>query len=167
MLNLYIFIIKKAKMFNYNIIQKPSFEYNTKVIDNIFNNIYKIVKKEQNWILNIVFLDSNSIKKLNNNYRWINKTTDVLSFHYFDNFSLLENKDLAWEIILNEEKIKTQWIEYKLWTEKEFYKLIIHSVLHILWYDHELDNDYKIMQELEEKVWKEVFENYTKNNIIN
>ena len=145
-------------MFSYNIIQEPSFKYETESIDNIFKIISKIVPKTQKWILNIVFLDNNSIQKLNNNYRWIDKSTDVLSFHYFEDFSWLKDDDLAWEIILSEEKIKSQWIEYKLWTEKEFYKLIIHSILHILWYDHELDNEYKIMQELEDKVWKELFE---------
>jgi probable rRNA maturation factor len=145
-------------MFNYNVIQKPSFEYNTESIDNIFKMISKIVQKKQKWILNIVFLDNNSIQNLNKQYRKIDKSTDVLSFHYFDDFSLLKDNDLAWEIVLSEEKIILQAKEYWLWTEKEFYKLIIHSVLHILWYDHELDNDYKKMQDLEDKIWKEVFE---------
>jgi probable rRNA maturation factor len=145
-------------MFNYNVIQKPSFEYNTESIDNIFKIISKIVQKKQKWILNIVFLDNNSIQNLNKQYRKINKSTDVLSFHYFDDFSLLKDNDLAWEIVLSEEKIISQAKEYWLWTEKEFYKLLIHSILHILWYDHELDNEYKIMQDLENKVWKEVFE---------
>lgn len=145
-------------MFKYNILYKPSFQYNTKTIDNIFKIISKIVKKEQNWVLNIVFLDDNSIQKLNKDYRNIDKTTDVLSFHYFDDFKNLKKDDLAWEIILSESKIISQWKEYKLWTEKEFYKLIIHSILHILWYDHETDKDYKIMQNLENKVYKEVFE---------
>ncbi len=145
-------------MFKYNILYKPSFQYNTKTIDNIFKIISKIVKKEQNWVLNIVFLDDNSIQKLNKDYRNIDKTTDVLSFHYFDDFKNLKKDDLAWEIILSENKIISQWKEYKLWTEKEFYKLIIHSILHILWYDHETDKDYKIMQNLENKVYKEVFE---------
>jgi rRNA maturation RNase YbeY len=145
-------------MFTYNLLKKPIFKYNTKYIDNIFNTISKIVTKKQKWILNIVFLDNNSIQKLNNDYRKIDKTTDVLSFHYYNDFSDLEDDDLAWEIILSEEKIITQWKEYELWSEKEFYKLLIHSILHIIWYDHELNNDYKIMQDLEHKVWKEVFE---------
>ena len=145
-------------MFNYNIIQKPSFEYNTESIDNIFKIISKIEQKKQKWILNIVFLDNNSIQNLNKQYRKINKSTDVLSFHYFDDFSLLKDNDLAWEIVLSEEKIISQAKEYWLWTEKEFYKLLIHSILHILWYDHELDNEYKIMQDLEDKLWKELFE---------
>jgi len=144
-------------MFSYNLLDKPSFNVNSNTIDEILNSISKIVKKEQIGILNIVFLDPLSIQKLNNNYRNIDKTTDVLSFHYFDDFSQLNKDEIAWEIILSEEKIISQWKEYKLGTEKEFYKLIIHSVLHIIWYDHELDNDYKIMQELEIKIWEEVF----------
>lgn len=144
-------------MFNYNLTSFPSFNINTKTIDSILENIYKIVSKSQKWSLNIVFLDPNSIQNLNKNYRNIDKTTDVLSFHYFDDFSNLNDDDIAWEIILSEEKIKSQAIEYWLWEEKEFYKLIIHSVLHILWYDHELDNEYKIMQDLEDKIWQEVF----------
>lgn len=145
-------------MFNYNIIDKPNFNINKNILDNIFIIIWNIVNIHQKWVLNIVFLDDDSIKNLNKNYRNIDKTTDVLSFHYFDDFSSLWNDDIAWEIILSENKIKTQWIEYWLWSEKEFYKLIIHSVLHILWYDHGLDNEYKIMQDLENIIWAKVFE---------
>lgn len=145
-------------MFKYNLLKEPSFSYSKKYIDSIFNIVFKIINKKQKGILNIVFLDDNSIKKLNKDYRWINKSTDVLSFHYYEDFSNLDNNELAGEIILSEEKIISQWIEYKLWSEKEFYKLLIHSILHILWYDHELDNDYLEMQDLENKVWKEVFE---------
>jgi probable rRNA maturation factor len=47
--------------------------------------------------------------------------------------------------------------EYGLWEEKEFYKLVIHSTLHILWYDHETDEDYEVMKPLEDKIAKEVF----------
>ncbi len=145
-------------MFSYNLLKQPSFNYKKKTIDNIFDIISKVVTIEQKGILNIVFLDDYSIQKLNNGYRKINKTTDVLSFHYYEDFSNIKDSDLAWEIILSEDKIISQWKEYKLWSENEFYKLIIHSILHILWYDHELNDDYKIMQELEDKVWKELFE---------
>ncbi len=144
-------------MFNYNLLEKPSFNVNVKYIDSIFNNISNIVNIEQKGTLNIVFLDDNSIQNLNKEYRKIDKSTDVLSFHYFDNFSKLEEKDIAWEIILSESKIISQWLEYKLWSEKEFYKLIIHSILHILWYDHEDDKEYIIMKDLEDKIWLEVF----------
>ncbi len=145
-------------MFSYNMIESPSFTINIKTIDKIFNIFSNIIDKKQNWILNIVFLDPDSIQNLNKNYRWIDKTTDVLSFHYFNNFSNIKSDEVAWEIIMSEEKIKSQGIEFWLWEEKEFYKLLIHSVLHILWYDHEKDDDYIIMSKLEKTIWQEVFE---------
>mgnify|MGYP005998450363 CR=1 FL=1 len=145
-------------MFSYSLNNKPSFNINAKTIDDIFKNISNNIDIIQKGTLNIVFMDDNSIQKLNKNYRNIDKTTDVLSFHYYDDFSDLNSDDISWEIILSEDKIIEQAKEYWLWEEKEFYKLLIHSILHILWYDHEEDNDYRIMQEKEDLIWSEVFE---------
>ena len=144
-------------MFQYILNNKPNFNIDRNIIDNIFKNISNNIEDTQKWTLTIVFLDDNSIQNLNKEYRNIDKTTDVLSFHYYDDFSELSNEDVAGEIILSESKIISQAKEYGLWEEKEFYKLLIHSILHILWYDHEQDNDYKIMQAKENLIWEEVF----------
>lgn len=145
-------------MFQYNLIEKPKFAFKTEVIDSIFKNISNIVPETQLWTLNIVFVDEDSIQKLNNDYRQKDSVTDVLSFHYYEDFSDLEAEETAGEVILCESKIYSQWEEFWLWTEKEFYKLVIHSVLHILWHDHEADDEYKIMQGLEDEIWHKVFE---------
>lgn len=145
-------------MFSYKLINKPKFNINTIHIDSIFKSISNIVDINQKWVLNIVFLDDDSIKNLNKNYRNIDKTTDVLSFHYFEDFSNIDENETAWEIVLSESKIISQWKEYWLWEEHEFYKLIIHSILHILWYDHEEDDEYLVMNNLENNIYKEVFE---------
>jgi len=145
-------------MFTFEIINPPkSFIIKKNIISKIIKKISDIEKYNFFWNLNIVFVSNTEIKKLNKNYRKIDKITDVLSFHYFDNFNKLEESEIAWEIILSEEKIIEQGKEYKLWSELEFYKLIIHSILHILWYDHENDNDYKIMKEKEDIVWNSIF----------
>ncbi len=144
-------------MFSYNIIEKLDFPINKKTLDNIVKKISLLVKKEQSGTINIVFLDDNSIKNLNKKYRKIDKETDVLSFNYYKKFSNFKKNDIIGEIILSKNKISSQAIEYGLWEEKEFYKLIIHSILHILGYDHEKEDDYKIMQDLEDKIWKEIF----------
>lgn len=145
-------------MFKLNFITNPSFEVDKKILDKIRKNISQNVEITQKWILNVVFVSDEEIQKLNKDYRQKNYVTDVLSFHYFEDFSLLKNNEVAWEIILNESKIKSQAIEYWLWEEKEFYKLLIHSILHIIWYDHEEDEDYEIMNSLENIIWKEIFE---------
>jgi ssRNA-specific RNase YbeY (16S rRNA maturation enzyme) len=40
-------------------------------------------------------MDDDSIQNLNKNYRNIDKATDVLSFHYYEDFSQLTNDDIA------------------------------------------------------------------------
>lgn len=146
-------------MFKYKIINFPkSFLIQEKILDKIFEKIQQIVlEKKQKWTLNIVFVSEEEIKELNKNYRQKDYVTDVLSFHYFEDFSKLKQKETAWEIILTENKIIEQWKEYKLWSELEFYKLVIHSSLHILWFDHEIDSDFEIMKTFEEKIWEKVF----------
>ena len=145
-------------MFSLQVLEKPSFPYSQNTLDEICQVISKNILQQQKWTLNIVFLDPQGIQNLNKKYRKIDKVTDVLSFHYFDDFSELSSEDTAGELIFCEERIISQWIEYKLWTEKEFYKLVIHSVLHVLWYDHETDTEYEEMKRLEERVWEEIFE---------
>ena len=144
-------------MFSLQIVQKPSFEYSQNILDEIVLVISKNILCQQSWVLNIVFLDPFGIQNLNKNYRNIDAPTDVLSFHYYDDFTNIKPDEVAWELVFCEEKIISQGQEYWLWTQKEFYKLVIHSVLHILWYDHESDEEYEEMKKLEELVWGEVF----------
>lgn len=144
-------------MFQYILNNKPNFDIEEKIIDDIFKNISNNVPEIQNGTLTIIFLDDDSIQNLNKTYRNIDKTTDVLSFHYYEDFAELTPDEIAGEIILSENKILAQAKEYWLWNQKEFYKLLIHSILHILWYNHEQDHDYEIMQAKESLIWQEVF----------
>lgn len=144
-------------MFNYQIINPPTFSFDEKIVKTIFEVISSIQEKKQAWTLNIVFVNEQTIQDLNNNYRKKDYITDVLSFNYFDDFDSLKADDIAWELVFCEEKIKSQGLEYGLWEEKEFYKLLIHSILHIIWYDHEDDDDYSIMKNIEEEVWNKIY----------
>lgn len=144
-------------MFQFNIISPNIFPINNDIVTQIFWEVEKEVSSLQNGQINIVFVTSQEIQNLNKTYRNKDTPTDVLSFHYFDDFSELSNEDIAWELIFCEEKIISQAKEYGLWEELEFYKLLIHSLLHILWYDHEEDDEYKIMQEIENKIANQVF----------
>jgi len=144
-------------MFSLKVVEKPSFWYQQNTLDDISRVISKNILEQQKWTLNIVFVEPDSIQNLNKTYRNIDSVTDVLSFHYYEDFSDLEKNDIAGELVFCEEKVISQWKEYGLWSEKEFYKLLIHSVLHILGFDHEDDTEYEEMKKWEELVWKEVF----------
>ena len=142
-------------MFKYRLINKPKdLKLKKEILELIFESVSLNIPKIQNWTLNIVFVSDAEIKELNKNYRNKNEVTDVLSFHYFEDFSLLKQREIAWEIILSQNKIISQSKEFWLTQEQETYKLIIHSILHILGFDHESDKDYMKMSKEEKKILK-------------
>lgn len=95
-------------MFSLQVIEKPGFFYSQNTLDEIAELISKHISKQQNGTLNIVFLDAFGIQNLNKNYRNIDVVTDVLSFHYHEDFAGLKNDDIAGELIFCEEKIVSQ-----------------------------------------------------------
>jgi probable rRNA maturation factor len=103
----------------------------------------------QNGILNIAWLTDDEIQTLNREHRGIDSTTDVLSFHYYDDFSDLDIDETAGEIILSESRILSQAEDHGHNPERECEILIIHSILHILGYDHETDEEYAEMWMIE------------------
>lgn len=138
-------------MFSYTLLNHPdSFSPNIANIDAILVWIEKEVPIVQLGIINIAFLSDDEIQILNKQYRWIDSTTDVLSFHYFDDFTQLSEMEIAGEIILSESKILTQAAEHSHTPEKETEILVLHGILHILGFDHETDEDYVLMWKHEE-----------------
>jgi len=80
--------------------------------------------------VNIIFVDPIFIRELNTQYRNINDVTDVLSFN-------VDATDLLGEIYICPEYIKStcQEIAFK----EEILRLIIHGILHLIGYDHEVE----------------------------
>jgi probable rRNA maturation factor len=82
-------------MFTPNLINTPSFDVKNEILNIIFTLISQKIDIHQNGILNIVFVNDAHIKELNKNYRNMDSVTDVLSFHYFDDFSDLKSDETA------------------------------------------------------------------------
>ena len=146
-------------MFTPSLLNPPnSFTPRNELIECIFKAVSEQVDIAQAGTVNIAFLSDEEIQELNKNYRGIDKTTDVLSFHYFEDFEWLKDDEIAGEIIMSESKILTQAEEYWNTPETEFAKLLIHSSLHLLGYDHEDDEEYKEMHTEEQKIEKILLE---------
>lgn len=140
-------------MFSFELLNTPeSFTLDHSRISDILFRISKEVKTPQNGTLNIAFLSDDEIQVLNKQYRGINTSTDVLSFHYYDDFSGAIHDDIVGEIILSESRIHSQAEEHEHTVIHEAEILIIHGILHILWYDHECDSDYESMWEIEKNI---------------
>ena len=99
--------------------------------------------------LNIVFVNDLYIRALNKSYRGKDVPTDVLSFNY--DYDTGED-GLIGEVYISVETAVRQAKDHRHSFEDELSKLLVHGLLHLHGYDHEEDEDYKKMYELEKKV---------------
>jgi probable rRNA maturation factor len=122
-------------------------------------------------VFSIVLTDNSGIRELNKQYRGINRETDVLSFPLLDNHNrivtrvsknqLLVQKNGKRElcfgdIVLSLEKANTQSMEYQHSADREITFLTVHSVLHLLGYDHQNENDEKKMIRKQKKIMQQI-----------
>lgn len=98
--------------------------------------------------MNLVFLDTAAAKRLNNDYRHKNYATDVLSFPMTGEMGL-------GDLVICLPVIKKQAKEHDLKFEEELAYVILHGVLHLLGYDHELSvREDRIMMRLQDRVFE-------------
>lgn len=89
--------------------------------------------------VSITFTDDAEMRKLNRLYRSIDRPTDVLSFPLEDDATNLGGNEalVLGDIVISLERAKAQAYKYGHNYEREVAFLCVHSVLHLLGYDHE------------------------------
>ena len=93
--------------------------------------------------VSVSFTDNEGIWELNKKFRGIDRPTDVLSFPLFDYEGESEEPPvdelmgMLGDIVLSLEQAKAQAEEYGHSFEREVAFLTVHSMLHLLGYDHE------------------------------
>lgn len=96
----------------------------------------KYEKIEEKCEISVTLCDNEAIHELNLEYRGVDRPTDVLSFPIFDDDDM-GGKVVLGDIVLSLEKATTQAEEYGHSFEREVAFLCVHSMLHLLGYDHE------------------------------
>jgi len=99
------------------------------------------------------------IKALNGDYRGISEETDVLSFPMYDDLDALQNAPegqtvILGDIVLSLERAKEQAEDYGHTLERELYYLTVHSVLHLLGYDHLCEEEKTTMRNMERTIMR-------------
>lgn len=119
--------------------------------------------------ISLLFVDNNEIKEINLDTRGIDKETDVLSFpmleyddkkvfkecykgYKFDATYMDGDELVLGDIVLSLEKALEQSKEYNHSFKRECSYLVVHSVLHLLGYDHMEEEDKKKMRNREEEI---------------
>lgn len=113
--------------------------------------------------LSVALLPDNLVKDLNWKYHKINKATDVLSFA--GNTEKMPGIDnFLGEIVIARGICQKQATKHRHSFEKEFIILLIHGILHLLGYDHQKSKEAVIMEALEKKIIKKIYE-FTKKSM--
>ncbi len=108
--------------------------------------------------VSVTFTDNEKIHKLNKEYRGKDAPTDVLSFPMFENGEIEYDDEsdepcAIGDIVISMEKAMTQAVEYGHSLEREACFLAVHSVLHLLGFDHEIsEEDDVYMKESAEEI---------------
>ncbi|HBF15625.1 MAG TPA: rRNA maturation RNase YbeY [Clostridiales bacterium] len=97
--------------------------------------------------VSVTFTDNEGIRELNRKFRSIDRPTDVLSFPLFDYTGESEEPPvdelvgMLGDIVISLEQAKKQAEEFGHSFEREAAFLTVHSMLHLLGYDHEAGGD--------------------------
>lgn len=122
--------------------------------------------------INLTLVDEPTIASINQEYRQIDKSTDVLSFPMIayeqagdfsyieddleDNFNPDTGEVLLGDIVICVPKVYAQAQEYGHSEEREFAFLIVHSMLHLFGYDHMTPDEAAFMENKQSEILSEM-----------
>ena len=120
--------------------------------------------------VSVLLTDNAGIQEVNRSMRGIDRPTDVLSFPSAEyaspaDFDGLEDQDvfnpetgeyILGDILISAEKVKSQAAEYGHSEMRELAFLTAHSMLHLMGYDHEDEEERAMMEERQEAVLRRI-----------
>lgn len=128
-------------------------EENMKVIEIAIKATIEVEHVEGDFEVSVSFVTNEEIKELNRIYRNVDSETDVLSFPMDDDMDQ-EGVIMLGDVILSTQKIIEQAEYFGHSLEREMIYLTVHSMLHLLGYDHMEENEKEEMRDREKEVMK-------------
>lgn len=140
------------------------------IAKNVALQVFDLMNQPKGLEVAIEFVSEKEIQRINREYRNIDRVTDVLSFpsttikagEIFDINSedamLLNSDGLVHfgDMALCTKRLREQSKTFGNTPEQELKKLVIHSMLHLMGYDHIKDEDYEVMHKKEEELDKKI-----------
>lgn len=108
--------------------------------------------------ISLTLVSLEEIRELNRDYRDVDKETDVLSFPQFEGIDdMPEFGELCLgDVVICIDKVEEQAKEFGHSFERELIYLFVHSMLHLLGYDHMEEDEKTVMRAREEEVMKAI-----------
>lgn len=112
----------------------------------------------ENVVVSVTFVDEEEIHALNKEYRNVDRVTDVLSFPQFEDLNDLpeEGQVCLGDVVICPEQALLQADDFGHSPERELIYLFVHSVFHLLGYDHMEEEDKVEMRKKEELIMSKI-----------
>ena len=149
---------------NWDSIQENK-EYEDKIVQVLNKCFEEEDLKDLNLYISVTLTSPSVIKKLNNEYRNIDKETDVLSVPIFEKKEIDEIvknkekqivKETIGDVIISVKRVEEQAVEYGHSFERELSYMLVHGFYHLMGYDHIKEEDKNKMRPKEEKILNEL-----------
>lgn len=129
------------------------------LIKQVVNKCFK-EEKLRNLYISVILTTPENIRKINKEYRKIDKSTDVLSFPMFEKKEIMQVckakfeglQETLGDVIISIEQVKKQAKEYGHSFERELAYMVVHGFYHLMGYDHMVEEEKTQMRKKEENV---------------
>ena len=108
--------------------------------------------------ISVSFVDDETIREINRDNRGVDRVTDVLSFPQFDDLADIDQKRpyLLGDVVLCTAQAQRQAEEFGHSVDRELVYLFVHSMCHLVGYDHMTEEEKTEMRAAEEAVMAEL-----------
>lgn len=136
-------------------------DWKNEVIERAINNALEYENVEHDCEIEVIVVDKDKIRSLNKETRNIDRVTDVLSYPMFETVSEITPDESGFaflgSMVICSDRAVEQAEEYGHSVDREAAFLAVHSVLHLLGYDHELgEQEEKEMFSKQEEILTEM-----------
>jgi probable rRNA maturation factor len=129
------------------------------LVKKIARQVFKAEEVNPPYEVSLVFTDSETVQRLNRDYRGVDEPTDVLAFYMLpqkeadSSFALPpDGVTRLGEVIISYPQAVAQAKDQGHSPEREMALLVIHGILHLLGYDHEEPGEESKMREREREL---------------
>ena len=131
------------------------------LLNKAMNLVARLENLSENTEVDITIVTDEEIHVLNRDYHGVDRATDVLSFALDegdDEPEILgaEAEHLLGDIIISAEKANEQAEEFGHGLNREIVYLAVHGMLHLLGYDHMVEDEKIVMRRREEEILREI-----------
>lgn len=137
-----------------------------KIIEDVVAAVLEYEAFDENVEVGVTLVDNEQIREINREHRHKDTATDVLSFPMLEfdeqhhlietyeagDYNYDEDVRLLGDIVISLERAKEQAGDYGHSMEREIGFLTVHSMFHLLGYDHEDEEQAQVMRQKEEEV---------------